>query len=291
MQRKVFLAGVCLMLMLSGCSSGKVMPAVKQIAVMKNMTQDQDEETTEKILISEREEQLPDGEYSHIYDECNACSGEELRIYNNYLEWLYQTRKLTASVVITQNLGGQTPEEYAKNRYEALPDAEKQNGILFLINNDTYQDYIYTAGSGQHWISAYEIRIALAQATPALVEKRYTDAFEILLTLGEKVPPYVLGWTDVLTDTEISEFSQLAQQKQCAVILFTFPDDAKELDSKILSWEKEHPAKSYLFLDPKKKLCRTDGNVSENLKEELLNTWEKESLPQGIRKFFEKMQN
>ena len=300
MQRKFCITAVCMMLMLSGChrAESDAVPVSKQIAVVKeSVTEPETEPATEAptLSIAERAENFAVSESSHIYDECGAFSEQELETYDNYLEWLSDSRLLCTAVVLTEHLDGQTPELFAQSYYLTLFGEENPDGFLVLINNDTYQDIIYTAGTCQKWIAQSEIRSALAQATPALIEKRYADALERLLIVGENVPAFVFDRTDTLTAPEQMEFSQKAQQvyetseKQCALLLISLPE--KEPETIIKAWKEKINADVLLIIDAKRKMCRIEGTAPDSLTDEILNIWEEKSLPWGIRHFFEKIQN
>lgn len=86
-------------------------------------------------------------------------------------------------LLITDHLDGFTPGEFARNYHEALLENSGDSGnssIFVLINNDTSQDTFHVSGDYATDFYAGQLRLAILQATPALVEGRYEDALAIL---------------------------------------------------------------------------------------------------------------
>lgn len=131
--------------------------------------------------IAERAELLY-SENNYIHDENAVLSETEFEFYNNYLSNLHDSQGINAIVVITNHLDNNSPADFAKSYYQAL-FPEESDGFLLLINNDSYQDKYYLSGSCSQTVSQEEIYILIAKATPCLVEKRYGDALEILLSI------------------------------------------------------------------------------------------------------------
>lgn len=240
--------------------------------------------------VRERAELLTDSANQHIYDEENLLTEQEIQLYTNYLDWIASSRLVNAFVVLTSNLDDNTPEQFAEIYYQSVYDASNPDGFLILINNDTNQDYIYTAGRCQQYLTQPAIDVSLSGATRDLIEGNYADALDRILLLGEKMPAYVIDRTGMLTEAEIQEFSQkieIEAEVSCAVILLSLPE-GEEPDGE--AYQQKCHADILLFVDPEKKSCRIAGNVPEQLESEILQIWEEQSLPWAIRSFIEKIE-
>jgi len=299
MLKKNYTVVLGLMMLLTGCSEAdtEIIPTAKQIQIVKESASEPETQPpaeTPERSVQEQAELFAAAENTHIYDECHVCDEQEISVYNNYLDWVCKSRMISAAVVLTDHLDGQTPENFSKNSYLTLFGEDHPDGVLILINNDTYQDFIYPSGTCEKWLPQSEIRTTLAQATPALVEKRYADALEILLTPIGEIPAYVFDQTSTLTDAEQQEFSGKIQSiqdetgKQYAILLTSLPDDPETL---IHTWTENLGTDALLIIDPKKKQCRIAGDSPEHLTEEIVHVWEEQSLSWAIRKFFEKIHN
>ena len=114
-------------------------------------------------------------ETMYLIDENQVLSESVRETYGNILA------QQNVYLLRTDHLDGFAPGEFAKNYHQALlENFENFNSIFILINNDTYQDTFHVSGDYATEFYAEQLRIALLQATPALVEGRYEDALEIL---------------------------------------------------------------------------------------------------------------
>ena len=120
-------------------------------------------------------------ETMYLIDENQVLSESVRETYGNILA------QQNIYLLITDHLDGFAPGEFAKNYHQALlenfENSENFNSIFILINNDTYQDTFHVSGNYATEFYAEQLRIALLQATPALVEGRYEDALEIFCNL------------------------------------------------------------------------------------------------------------
>lgn len=151
-----------------------------------------------------------------IYDEIGVLSKSELEHYNEYLSNLVSSRLICAAAVITDTLGGKKPDKFAEEYYHTL-FGEHTSGFLLLINNDTGKDVVYREGLCAAYIT--DVSLALAQATPHLVEGNYAEALDILLPLGELMPEYIYDWSGVLTSEQLAPLLELAKGTKNYVLL------------------------------------------------------------------------
>ena len=84
-------------------------------------------------------------EVSCISDPGHLLTQEENAQLSAAIEELSARQMIRAALVLTQDLGGSTPEAYAAAQYAAMCGAGN-DGFLVLVNDATGQDLIYTEG-------------------------------------------------------------------------------------------------------------------------------------------------
>lgn len=170
---------------LTGCISKEkyALPVSEQIELeIPEEAQAELLETESQESINPIAERVLNFENNYIHDEQAVLSESEFEFYYNFLNTLHDSHAINATVVITNHLDGNIPADFAKSYYQALFGEEETNGFLLLINNDSFQDSYYLSGSCQELISEQELYALILKATPCLVEERYADALEILLS-------------------------------------------------------------------------------------------------------------
>ncbi|MDE6729304.1 MAG: TPM domain-containing protein [Oscillospiraceae bacterium] len=135
----------------------------------------EDSEIPETVPVNPLRERVnPENSEIHLIDENQVLSESVRETYENLLA------QKNICLLITNHLDGLPPGEFAKNYHEALlAYSENSDSIFILINNDTYQDAFHVSGAYATEFYAEQLRMAILQATPALVEGRYEDALEI----------------------------------------------------------------------------------------------------------------
>ncbi|MBR0484405.1 MAG: TPM domain-containing protein [Oscillospiraceae bacterium] len=189
--RKFFWIFLFSALFLTGCHKSE--PVSGQISVVRETSA---ETETETLSIEMRASLFRISENQHIYDEASALTEEVFSLHNDYLEWIASTRLVNAFLVITDNLNGLSPEQFASEYYQAVANPDNPDGFLVLLNNDTNQDYIFTAGICQEYLSEEEIAVRLSGASRDLIEKNYPDALNLILPLAEQIPAYTSDEAD-----------------------------------------------------------------------------------------------
>ena len=228
MKRTVIAALV--LLLLTGCGAknrnikGSTEPVTEErfVSVTENTT-------TAPRPIAERAAELQSADGTYIYDEQGVLTEEEQQQYNDYLGYLSRSRQVCAALVITDSLGGVSPEAFAQSYYAAVCGTE-ESGFLILVNNDTSEDYIYCTGACVQLLRKTDE--VIAQATPALVERRYADALEILLRIGEQLSDRIFDRGNVLTADEMTTLDALAgsqEEGRCVLLLRGLPGTETEL--------------------------------------------------------------
>nr|MCR5718688.1 TPM domain-containing protein [Oscillospiraceae bacterium] len=217
-------AAFVLLLLLGGCGAKKKIDPVPTEPVTEETITALTEATAARPVAERVAELKSDGD-TYLFDEQNVLSDEERQQYNDYLGYLSRSRLLCASAVITDSLGGVSPEQFAENYFQTL-FGDDAAGFLFLINNDTNQDYFYCTDACNSLQT--DAQAAIAAATPALVEGRYAEALEILLPVGETLSDRVFDYGGLLTDEQAQSLQTLAQSQEkrsCVLFLRNLPGE------------------------------------------------------------------
>ena len=220
--KRVLLTMLCLSVLLTGCAGAKkhVDPVSDvpepSVNTAEATAPDATEPTTAARPIAERIAGVQTAG-TYLYDEQGVLTEEERSHYNDYLAQLSASHLIHAAAVITDSLGGETPEAFAQEYYRALFGDAKSSGYLVLVNNDTGVDYIYAENACEPWLS--DTTFPIAQATPLLVEGKYADALDILLAVGEYLPEWVFDDAGVLAPEEVQTLENLADGGKIAVLI------------------------------------------------------------------------
>lgn len=251
--------------------------------------------TADAPAFTERAMQTVQSDFPHIFDECQVLSQQQISEMNHELTQLSTSRMMNAFLVLTNHLDGISPEQFAQNYYQAVADSTIPDGFLILINNDTNQDYFFTTGKCDTFISPTEKETAISGATFSLIEQDYSSAMEILFPVAETVPAYVFDQTNTLTVPEMQEFSgklQTIQQEsniQGCLLFMNFPENEETPLPDPETYREQIGCDVLLLLDPKKEGCFLSGELPEFSNEEFEKIRHEQSLPWAIRYFLEKI--
>lgn len=209
--KRVYLAALTAMLLLTGCGSRAKYqePAVSlpdNAAEGSAFPETETEFQVEDRPIAERAAEMQAAGERRVFDEQGVLEDAERQQFTEYLDRLSGSRQMQTGVVVTNQLSGETPEQFAQDYFEAL-FGERAHGFLLLINNDTDHDFIYATSDCAPFIDA---SLAMAQATPHLVERRYAQGIELLLPVGEMVPDRVMDRANALTPEEVQQLCERA---------------------------------------------------------------------------------
>lgn len=223
--KRVLLMMLCLSVLLTGCAGAKKhMDPSPDVSGLPSETAemiapDGTEPTAAPRPVSERAAALQTAEGTYIFDEPGVLTEEERTHFNAYLAQLSAERQISAAAVITDSLGGESPEAFARKYFHTLFGDGKVSGYLVLVNNDTGVDHVYAENACEAWLS--DTTYPIARATPLLVEGKYADALEILLSVGEYLPEWIFDDAGVLEPEEVQELENLASGGRSAVLITT----------------------------------------------------------------------
>lgn len=235
MPKRTLIAALLTALCVTGCGSQKQPDPDSSLFLPDNGAEATAAAEEPTLSVAERAKSMQEAGETHLFDEQGVLTEEETAQYNTYLGWLSDIRQIRSAAVITDQLGSESPEQFAKDYYRAL-FGEGTSGFLVLVNNDTGRDYVYCEGVCEIYLA--DTSMPIAKATPLLVEGRYAEALEILLPVGELVPDRVLDRADALTAEQAQTLMERANagDRRCCVIFtdacpVSEPDEGAEADA------------------------------------------------------------
>ena len=190
----------CFVTAFTGCSDDSQETDVSAVDELVSVTDEKQEDET----LEQRTREI-DTENTHVYDESLILTDSEYDALNEYTAWFAKTFKINAAIVLTDDIGENEPSDYAKNFYESNYSGD---GILFLINNDTNEDYFYRRGLPSKFISDSDVQMIFAEISPMLVMGEYNAAAERVLEEAElSLPEYFNDRTGELEADEIEKYN------------------------------------------------------------------------------------
>nr|MDE5771644.1 TPM domain-containing protein [Ruminococcus sp.] len=160
---------------------------------------------------------LEHAEGVYVYDNANLLNKKDFEECNDYAEFLYENYLINTAVVTASSLDGQTPAEFAETSYNELYDGD-ESGLLLLINDDTYIDFLYKKGNCADYISDDDEKSAFYTATREIVDNDYKSAVLRIMKLAESCPQYVFDNAEVFSEDEITELLQVLESKNISVV-------------------------------------------------------------------------
>lgn len=243
---RIILILLAALMVLSGCektnknsSDSSSSPSAESAA---GESKPADEENAEPTL-AERDREI-DTDNEFVIDTAKTLSSSEYDEINKYAAWISNTFKINCAVVITDNIGKKSAAEYAEEQYKKLYNAS--NGIMFLINNDTGNDYILRKGAPGHFISDSQIEMLFAEISPMLVTGDYTAATAKVFELFElNLPEFAIDRTNKLGKEEIISLNETLSSAcgdgESLAVIFSGGTGEKSLSD----YTKEHFQKYY----------------------------------------------
>ncbi len=201
---------LCCSVIFSGCYDNKdsKTSAPDELSAQKETEDSNDKNSSEKQLKA-RDRNI-DTEKEFVFDDAGILTDGEYDSLNTYTAWFSKTFKINASIVLTNNIEESEPSEYAKKYYN---DIYKGDGILFLINDDTGEDYFYRNGIPAEFISDSDVLMLFSEISPMLALGDYVAAAELVLETAESfLPEYFTDRSGVLKKEEISQYNKIIEK-------------------------------------------------------------------------------
>lgn len=188
----------CFITAFAGCSD-------KTKETAGSVSDELSEETKETQQTLENRTRKVDTENTYVYDETMILTDGEYDDLNTYTAWFSKAFKINAAVVVTDDIGDSEPSDYAKNFYESNYNGD---GILFLLNNDTNEDYLYRHGVPSKFISNEDVLMLFSEISPMLAMGDYITAAERVLEQAELLlPEHFTDRTGELEAEEIEKYN------------------------------------------------------------------------------------
>lgn len=179
------------------------------------------------------DDKLTAEEGKYVYDLAHLMTDEQQKECSEYLEELYHRYMLNAAVVTVSDMDEKAPYSYAADAYFKIYGGEG-SGVLLLINNDTYEDYLYKSGVCTHFIDAEAEKDAFYTATREIVDGDYVSAVNRIMKLAESCPGSVFDEEEIFTIAESAELEELlSSSKTPAAIVSVNNTDAKKENEKL----------------------------------------------------------
>lgn len=237
---KIFSASLAALLLLTGCDKIEDKPVNNDAEISEQSSAAEETEPT----LPERDKTI-DTSTEFVFDDAKALSSSDYDALNEYTAWLSKTFRINAAVVITDDMGDKTAEEYASDYYTDLYGGS--NGIMFLVNNDTGKDYILRKGAPSLFISGSDIEMLFSEISPLLVTGNYKDAINQTLQLIElSLPEFAIDRTNQMTAEEITAVNDILSgvSGENANLSMIFIGDIGE--KKISDYAKEQSDKYFI---------------------------------------------
>lgn len=219
--KKFLLAAVCTLMIaaLSGCNDIKEVSNKNVNSSTSEKSADLENETDST---SQKENKLSDEALSkltvdtdktHLFDLCKALTDKENEMINTYALHISDIYHLNASVMITDDLEDSEPSEYAENCYKEL--FKNTPGFLFLVNNETGNDYIYRNGYTSLFITDEEILHIFAEISPLLVTDKTYDGIKTAFdSVSALLPQHAIDRSGTLSKDEINKVESIISDSE-----------------------------------------------------------------------------
>ncbi len=221
------------------------------------------------LTAAERAAQFAEKTDAYVSDETGTLSAETLSALDKTAAEIASHAAIRMAAVITDYLGGLSPDAFAAEYYNTLCGSES-SGFLILVNNDTGEDRIYTSGSCRHYLPQEDIDLTIAKVTPQLVTGDYAPALEQLFALGNLMPDTIYDHSGILSREQYAHFCELADaalkdsEQQFSVLLVdtrTWQTD-KSLQSYADTQRKTLEDQGLLVIDVEGKICAVSSDIS-----------------------------
>lgn len=127
--------------------------------------------------------------YENVYDEANLLTEEVRAELNNKAMTLSDQTQLEIVIVTIDDSQGKESSQYALDFYDehGFGYESTLDGVLYLLNMDEREVYIFTRDKGTDYINASRVEALLDQVYPSLGDENYSESIDIFLNEVEKI--------------------------------------------------------------------------------------------------------
>ncbi len=209
MTKKIlFIVIFCCCVAFTGCFEDIKTPESLASDELSSQSESPESEQPSEKKLKARDREV-DTEKEYVFDDADILSKGEYDSINTYTAWVSKAFKINAAVVLTDDIEDKEPADYAKDYYNKL---YKGDGILFLINNDTNEDYFFRNGIPAEFISDSSVLMLFSEISPMLALEDYVGAAERALESAEiYLPEYFTDRSGILKKEEIVEYNAIIE--------------------------------------------------------------------------------
>lgn len=144
----------------------------------------------------------------YVFDDAKAIPDKQLDQINSTAGSVSFRYKINFAAATVAKLGDKSAKDYAESYYKKLYG--DSDGILFLINNDTGNDYILRKGAPSKFISDSDVEMLFSRISPMLVTGNYADAVSLTTELAENsLPEFAIDRTGKMKKEEIQDINSI----------------------------------------------------------------------------------
>lgn len=159
----------------------------------------------------------------YVYDDAKLLSDAEEMELHGCAMLLGDDYGMKVLAVTTDDAQGKSAGQYADDFYDkCFPDAEDEDGVLFLIDMDNREIYVSTSGTAIRYLTDERIERILDEAYPYAADGDYYEAFLALLKETRSFFEKGIPKGQYIYDTETGEKEFYADQKRITTGEFLF---------------------------------------------------------------------
>ncbi|WP_147535758.1 TPM domain-containing protein [Bacillus marasmi] len=127
--------------------------------------------------------------YEKVYDDANLLSEQERAEINEKALALSDQTQMDIVIVTTDDSQDKASSQYALDYYEehGFGYQGTLDGVLYLINMDEREVYIFTRDKGTNYIDASRVDELLDLVYPSLADGKYSESVHLFLDEVEKI--------------------------------------------------------------------------------------------------------
>jgi len=250
--KKISAAALLLAIMAisGGCSFKKTEKAEDVVPTAASVSEATEEESNTEAASSgekateppaKNDDQLKAEPGKYVYDLAHLMNDEQKKSCEEFVDGIYRDYMLNAAVVTVSDLKDKAPYTYAAEAYFTIYGGDG-NGLLFLINNDTNEDFLYKTGICTHNIDTEAEKTAFFTATRDIVNGDYTAAVTGIMGLGKSCPARVFDEAEAFSNADAADIDKLlsASDTPAAVAAIKTEKNGKDVQTLAKELHERH---------------------------------------------------